>query len=170
MNGIGKIMFHKLTTMADRIAGFEAADAHCDIPCKIYDPAVALIAALSVVRMIDILEETAAKEDGLEKANTIARCVALKELEASKVKDEVRVIWGDYFKAPQIEAHPGVHGLVHEIMMTASKCKQGVSRADAVDLVEKVNQFAEMFWQTKDVETERKDAPYPPGIAVVRPV
>ena len=33
------------------------AYAHCDIPCKIYDPAVSLIAALSVVRLTDILLE-----------------------------------------------------------------------------------------------------------------
>ncbi len=163
-------MLHKITSAADSLIGFESADAHCDIPCKIYDPSTALIAALSVVRMIDIMNEAAEKEPGLDRDNTIARCVAIKELEASKVKDEVRVIWGDYFKAPQIEAHPGVHTLVHEIMMAGGKCKQTVDRAAAEDLVEKVNQFAEMFWQTKDVATERREAPYPPGLAVVRPV
>ncbi|MFL2733206.1 MAG: superoxide dismutase [Ni], partial [Gammaproteobacteria bacterium] len=31
--------------------------AHCDIPCKIYDPIVIQIAALTVVRIIDIIEE-----------------------------------------------------------------------------------------------------------------
>ena len=29
----------------------EEANAHCDIPCKIYDPAVVQVAALSVVRL-----------------------------------------------------------------------------------------------------------------------
>lgn len=162
-------MLHKFLEKTDSLIQAEVADAHCDIPCKIYDPVVALIAAQSVVRMMDILAETADKAPGLERDNTIARCVAIKELEAAKVKDEVRVIWGDYFKAPQIEAHPDVHAVVHEIMMTASKCKQGVSRADAEALVELVNKFAEMFWQTKDVATERKDAPYPPGLPMVRP-
>ncbi|MGB0697505.1 MAG: superoxide dismutase, Ni [Rhodospirillaceae bacterium] len=163
-------MLHKLTQSADQLFGFDAADAHCDIPCKIYDPAVALIAALSVVRMVDILNEAAAKDPGLDRDNTISRCIALKEVEAAKVKEEVRVIWSDYFKAPQIEAHPNVHSLVHSILMTASKCKQTVDRAAAEELVELVNQFAEMFWQTKGVETERKEAPYPPSMAVVRPV
>lgn len=163
-------MFHTLTRAADRLIGFETADAHCDIPCKIYDPATALIAALSVVRMMDILSEAAAKEPGLERDATIARCVAIKELEAAKVKDEVRIIWGDYFKAPQIEAHPEIHGLVHSIMMSASSCKQGVDRANAEQLVEHVNQFAEIYWKIKGVETERREAPYPPSLAVVRPV
>ena len=32
--------------------------AHCDIPCKIYDPIVIQVAALSVVRILDIINET----------------------------------------------------------------------------------------------------------------
>ena len=40
------------------------AHAHCDIPCKIYDPSTAQIAALTVIRMIDIIEEAIA-DDGL---------------------------------------------------------------------------------------------------------
>ena len=31
----------------------------------------------------------------------MSRLVAEKETHAEKVKQEVRVIWGDYFKAPQ---------------------------------------------------------------------
>lgn len=163
-------MLYRLAQAADRLVGVDTVDAHCDIPCKIYDPAPALIAALSVVRMVDILSETAEKPDSLERTNTLARCIAIKEEEAAKVKDEVRVIWGDYFKAPQIEAHPDIHTLAHEIMMAAGRCKQGVDRAEAEALVEKVNLFAEAFWATKGVATERRVAPYPPGLAVVRPV
>jgi nickel superoxide dismutase len=162
-------MLHRLNRAIDRLVDIETVDAHCDIPCKIYDPSPALIAALSVVRMMDILAETAAKPDSLERANTLARCIALKEAEAAKVKDEVRVIWGDYFKTPQISAHPDIHMLVHHIMMTASACKQGVDRARAEELVEKVNRFAEIFWETKGVATQRRAAPYPPGLDVVRP-
>lgn len=162
-------MLYHIAKTVDRLTGLETVDAHCDIPCKVYDTAPALIAALSVVRMVDIINETAEKPDSLERTNTLARCIAIKELEASKVKDEIRVIWGDYFKAPQIEAHPNIHTLVHEIMMTASACKQGVNRSKAEDLVEKVNQFSEAFWATKDVATERHTAPYPPAIDVVRP-
>ena len=31
------------------------AKAHCDIPCAVYDPAVAQYAALSVVRFLDLI-------------------------------------------------------------------------------------------------------------------
>ena len=106
-------MLYRLAQATDRLIGVDTVDAHCDIPCKIYDPAPALIAALSVVRMVDILTETAEKTDSLERINTLARCIAIKEEEAAKVKDEIRVIWGDYFKTPQIAAHPDIHTLVH---------------------------------------------------------
>lgn len=164
-------MIYNLIQTADRALKLPSAQAHCDIPCKIYDPSTALIAALSVIRMIDIMEENEAKEgsDTLEKKNTLSRCVSKKEEEAEKVKHEVRIIWGDYFKAPQIEAHPNIHELTHKIMLKGSACKQKANRADAVELLELVNQFAEIFWQTKNVKTSRKTSPYPPSLAVVYP-
>jgi len=165
-------MWHKAVSFIDKLAKFDEVNAHCDIPCKVYDPGTAIIAALSVVRMMDILIETSEKQSGnpLQTQNTISRCIALKELEAAKVKDEIRVIWGDYIKASQIEQHPNVHEIVHHIMMKASICKQSVDRKAAADLVELVNQFAEIFWSTKEVETVRKTAPYPPTMAVAYPV
>tara|TARA_Y100000768_G_scaffold337122_1_gene279113 strand:+ start:1998 stop:2165 length:168 start_codon:yes stop_codon:yes gene_type:complete len=31
--------------------------AHCDIPCAVYDPYTAQFAALSIVRILDLIEE-----------------------------------------------------------------------------------------------------------------
>lgn len=165
-------MIHSILSAIDDAAPLPTASAHCDIPCKIYDPAPALIAALSVVRLMDIMKETADKKDAspLSLHNTLARCVMRKEEEAEKVKHEVRIIWGDYFKGPQIEKFPDVHDLVHKIMLKGSACKQEANRADGEALVDLVNRFAEMFWATKDVKTERKTCPYPPSLEVVRPV
>ncbi len=163
-------MLHSALNLVDRLVDVEEVDAHCDIPCKIYDPSTALIAALSVVRLMDIMAETMEKPDGLGRQNTIARCVLRKEEEAEKVKHEVRIIWGDYIKAPQMEKHPGVSDLVHQIMLKGSACKQECNRADGEALVELVNQFAEIFWDTKDVKTTRATCPYPPSMDVVYPV
>lgn len=154
---------HSVLDLTSKAGIIDDAKAHCDIPCKIYDPSPALLAALSVVRLTDILSETSDQ-------NTIVRCVLQKEEEAEKVKHEVRIIWGDYFKAPQIEKHPQIHDLTHAIMQKASACKQGADRTDGEALVDLVNQFAEIFWQTKDVATERRTSPYPPNLAVIQPV
>ena len=146
------------------------ADAHCDIPCKVYDPAIAQYAALSVIRLIDLIHEV---DETLPQRNftaQIARLSASKEEQAQAVKDEIAVIWGDYFKDPQIKEFPNVHELVHSIMMAGSKSKQELSRENAENLLSKVNEFAEMFWATKSVKTKRCKAPYPPNMEIVCPI
>ena len=146
----------------------EEANAHCDIPCKIYDPAVVQVAALSVVRILDIILELnlSAKANQSE----LARLTIEKENQARIVKDEIRIIWGDYFKDPQIKMYPNIHSLVHSIMMAGSKCKQSIDRQNGLDLVELVNEFTEAFWGTKDIKTQRVIAPYPPALEVVQPI
>ena len=146
----------------------EEANAHCDIPCKIYDPAVVQVAALSVVRILDIISELEESSKGNQ--SELARLTIEKENQARIVKDEIRIIWGDYFKDPQIEIYPNIHSLVHSIMMSGSKCKQSIDRQNGLDLVELVNEFTEAFWGTKDVKTQRVIAPYPPALEVVQPI
>ena len=164
-------MLNRLLNQLDHAGLIEHASAHCDIPCGIYDPGPALIAASSVVRLMDIMHEGAeSRSEGVALNNFLARCTLRKEEEAEKVKQEIRVIWGDYFKAPQIEAHPDIHVLTHSIMQKASACKQDVHRADAEELLELVNRFAEIFWKTKGKDTQRLDAPFPPGLPIVYPV
>lgn len=166
-------MLPSLFNFANNFIDIPQASGHCDIPCKIYDPSTAIIGALSVVRLIDIMvENEPSKSDrlSLNQLNTLMRCIQRKEEEAERVKHEIRVIWGDFFKEPQLEAHPSAHELVHNIMMVASSCKQEVSRPKAEELLEHVNTFAEMFWESKGIETERKISPYPPSLSVTYPV
>ena len=148
---------------------FQVAEAHCDIPCKIYDPAISQVATLSVIRLIDLLNEIDESDNSLKSITHRSRLVIEKEAQAKIVKNEVNIIWGDYFKEPQIESHPNVHTLVHEIMMTASKCKQDIIRENAEELLKKVNEFATIFWSTKGIETENVVCPYPPELIVSRP-
>ncbi|MDA9636552.1 superoxide dismutase, Ni [SAR86 cluster bacterium] len=146
----------------------EIAKAHCDIPCKVYDPAIAQFGALSVVRLMDLINEL---EDitSVKNAAQLTRLVAQKEEHAQAVKNDVATIWGDYFKGPQIEKYPDVHSLVHNIMQAASKCKQGIDRNDGLALMTMVNDFAGMFWGSKDMEIETIVSPNLPNLDVVRP-
>lgn len=163
-------MLHKFLTGFDKLYPLEQAAAHCDIPCKIYDPATAQIAALTVIRMMDLIAELDTGEVlTLSQQAQLARLVAEKEKHALQVKEEVRVIWGDYFKQPQFEQIPNASELVHSIMLQASKTKQQISRDEAVALLDLVNQFAEAFWKTKGVSTFIATCPYPPEERVVYP-
>ena len=149
---------------------FQIAEAHCDIPCKIYDPAISQVAALSVVRLIDLLHEIDENDNSLKSIAHRSRLVIEKEAQAKIVKNEVNIIWGDYFKAPHMEKFPEIHELSHSIMMTASRCKQDIGRQNGIDLLDKVNRFAEIFWATKDVNTETKKSLNPPHINMVVPI
>ena len=144
--------------------------AHCDIPCAVYDPGVAQYAALSVVRFLDLIGEMPEKIDSKKDLAHLTRLVEQKEEHAAEVKNAVRTIWGDYFKEPHMEKFPEIHSLAHSIMITASKCKQDIDRQNGVDLIEQVNRFAEIFWATKEVDTETKTSLNPPNVKMIVPV
>ena len=163
-------MFHSLLSKLDKQFKFDQVSAHCDIPCKIYDPAVAQISALTIIRLLDLIQELNDKDElTLADQAQLARLVAQKEEHATKVKEEIRIIWGDYYKQPQFDQLPDAHELTHSIMLQASKCKQHIDRAMGVTLLELVNKFAEGFWLTKGVTTFTATSPYPPAETVVYP-
>jgi len=162
-------MIHTLAKAIDRVVGVKSVSAHCDVPCGIYDPITAQLATLSVIRFIDQINELDGKELTLADQAKLSRLVAEKETHAAKVKEEVRIMWGDYFKAPQFEACPGTNELVHKIMLAGSKCKQNIDRAAGEELLALVNEFAESFWKTKGVETYTATCPYAPAMDVVYP-
>jgi len=162
-------MIYRAVEKLDQLFRFEEAKAHCDVPCGIYDPHQAQVAALTVIRMIDLMTDLAAthKEIDLEFHNSMDRYIHVKEEHAELVKREVRVMWGDYFKQEHVDKYPELTGLVHKIMQLGSKSRQGVSREVACQLLEAVNRFAEIFWETKGVATKRVKAPYKPGEEIV---
>jgi nickel superoxide dismutase len=152
----------------DRISEPRTVHAHCDIPCGIYDPHLAQIAALSCLRMDQLiakLEMTPNNETG----NSFTRYVAVKEEHGELVKREIRVIWGDYFKPEHTEKYPELNQLVWDIMKVAGKVRQGINEADANDLLAKVQRFAEIFWETKGVPTKKQSSNQAVGGEIVVP-
>lgn len=134
--------------------------AHCDIPCGIYDPHLAQLAAHTVLRMTKLIKELESNLT-LDSVHKISRLVAVKEEHAELLKKEIRIIWGDYFKEEHIKEYPGLHQLVFEIMKLASKAKQEVNVDIAQNLLFKVQEFAEIFYKTKGVEPVRVKSIYP---------
>jgi len=165
-------MFHKMTQKLDQHFHFDSVDAHCDIPCGIYDPHHALIGALTVVRMVDLINDvvkTHGSGSTAEFINSMARYIAVKEEHAELTKHEVRIIWGDFIKETHMEEYPQLSGLVHKIMQLGSKARQTVDRETALSLLEAVNEFAEIFWQIKGIETKRVKSPYSVSEEIVLP-
>ncbi|NQZ32225.1 MAG: superoxide dismutase, Ni [Oceanospirillaceae bacterium] len=162
-------MIHQITKALDSVLKIKSVSAHCDVPCGIYDPSTMQLATLTVIRFMDQINELEGKELTLADQAKLVRLVTEKEIHAEKVKQEVRIMWGDYFKAAQFEACPGTNELVHNIMLTGSKCKQGIDRAAGEELLKLVNEFAASFWKTKGVDTFTATCPYAPALDVVYP-
>jgi len=152
------------------------AYAHCDIPCGIYDPHEAQIAALTVIRMDQLIGELVhpGPEGKPEEKNAyvskLARYTAVKEQHAERLKHEVRVIWGDYFTADHAKQFPQTHELVFKILKQASKARQGTNLGDAQELLKLVQEFADIFWQTKGSKTRRIPSMQKSGGELVVPV
>ena len=131
----------------DSVLGIGEVNAHCDIPCGIYDPITAKIGAQTVLKMAVRIEALDSSED----VNTYSRYVSVKEEHAQAVKNELNILWADYFKPEHVADHPNLHDLFWNANKLAGANKQGVSSDSAKQLVEAVDQIAEIFWATKGV-------------------
>jgi nickel superoxide dismutase len=118
--------------------------AHCDLPCGVYDPAQARIEAQSVKA---IAEKMAGNDD----PDFRTRAILIKEERAQLVKHHLWVLWTDYFKAPHFEKYPNLHTLFNEATKLAgaggTKGSDDVAVAD--QLLAKIDEIAEIFWETK---------------------
>ena len=162
----------------NRLFPTEEAYAHCDIPCGIYDPHLALIGALTCVRMnqlIEAMEDPAkgsqmpSKEERQKFIHAVERYTQVKEEHAELVKKEVRIIWGDFFKPEHLEKAPDLHNTVWNIMKLASQVRQNVDPQAAGKLLDEVNKFAEAFWAAKGVATKRQPSQQTAGGELVLP-
>ena len=159
----------------DRAAPPSDAYAHCDIPCGIYDPHEAQISALTVLRMMQLIQElpkpaAGAKPEEMEAYGAkLARYMVVKEQHSERVKSEVRVIWADYFTPDHLKTHAGLHDHVFKLMKAASKARQGTSLADAQELLTQVQALAEIFWQTKGAKTHKLPSMQKSGGEIVYP-
>ena len=150
--------------------------AHCDIPCGIYDPHQAQIAALTIVRMNQLIAELpkpgpqTTPEERDAYVHKLSRYTQVKEEHAEACKRDLRVLWGDYFTPEHLQKFPEVHQLFWEAMKLSSKARQEVNLQTAQDLLVKVQKIAEIFWKTKGAEVRRQPSLQKSGGEFVYPV
>tara|TARA_B100001250_G_C19793004_1_gene787416 strand:- start:367 stop:804 length:438 start_codon:yes stop_codon:yes gene_type:complete len=133
------------------------ANAHCDGPCGVYDPASARVAAEAVQSMTKkmlSLEYPAvfSNETMASYMNTMSRYAAIKEEEAQKCKDELLVLWTDFFKPQHLEGNPNLHETFWKAAKLCSACKVEVSAEHAQELMDAVEQIHNLFWNVKGRE------------------
>ncbi len=139
------------------------AHAHCDGPCGIYDPASARINAEAVLSMtkklIALKMPTSFNQIAiLTYQNTLSRYVSIKEEQAQKCKEELLILWTDYFKPQHLEKFPDLHNIFWNTAKLCSAVKVEVSLKSAEELLDAVKKIHEIFWTTKEREVKWETA------------
>jgi nickel superoxide dismutase len=127
------------------------AEAHCDVPCGVYDPASAALAAKTVAvlakKIVDLPIPAAGAPAAEQKAfeNTITRMVQVKEEHAQLCKKELLILWSDFFKPQHLEMFPDLHTTFWNAAKLCSFNKQNVDVAKAEELQAACAKVAEYF-------------------------
>ena len=134
-----------LHNLINKVTKFKTVHAHCDIPCGIYDPISAKIAAQTVLKMAIKIETLENSSD----ANSLNRFIAAKEKHAELVKHEIDILWHDYFKPEHLEKYPDLHDKVWNACKLGSYVKQHVDMDKANEFKSALEEIGEIFWETK---------------------
>ena len=135
---------------AHRMFPAKVAHAHCDIPCGIYDPHLAQIAALTVVRMNQLIEGLAAPTANAAPADRAAYVASLGRFVGAK-------------------EHPDRTDRFWDAMKLASAARQKNDMEAAQKLLAAVQDIAEIFWKTKGANVSRQPSRQTAGGELVYP-
>ena len=145
-------MLYKIFEFLHKIHPAKEVHAHCDIPCGIYTPEPALTAAKTVMKMVEKIQELQPPsfpllnmEEAKGKINSMVRYIQVKEEHAQKCKQELLILWTDYFKPEHLEMFPTLHETFWKAAKLCSKNKQEVNREAAQELLDAVEEIAGMF-------------------------
>ncbi len=132
------------------------AHAHCHVPCGIYDPVFALVAAETVVKMVEQLQDLefpgddASHAEQMEYRNAVVRRVVNKEEHAEKCKYELLdVLWTQYFKPQHVERWPDLHDKFFRAGHLCTQNMQAVDIDKANELYDLVKEISDMFHESK---------------------
>lgn len=98
---------------------------------------------MTVAKMVEKLQAA-----GPADVHGISRYTAQKERQAQICKEELLILWTDYFKPEHLEMFPGLHETFWKAAKLCSKAKQEVSLETARELQKAVDEIAEMFERT----------------------
>ncbi len=148
-------MFNKIATKLQDWFPAPEVHAHCDGPCGVYDPASARITAEAVYSMTKKILELEVPPASDAKAtiayqNTLSRYIAIKEEQAQKTKEDILILWTDYFKPVHLDAYPDLHTTFWQAAKLCSACKVEVSLQHAQELLDAVQKIHQIFWATKN--------------------
>lgn len=124
--------------------------AHCDVPCGIYETDTMTHAAATCLRMtekIEALED--ADQEKSDAHNNFIRMVMTKERHAQLCKEQIYLLWSDYFKPEHLQKFPDLHERMWHAAKQCGKVKQSISKEEAQKLVDMVHEISHVFADSK---------------------
>ena len=156
----------KITLLSLAVLGFSGilyslsaphADAHCQIPCGIYDDDTVFQTLFVDVKTIhkSMKEIEKLSQRPGKNANQICRWVMNKESHADKLCDMlVEYFLQQRIKPKEMKDHPKEYyyklRLCHEMLVTAMKCKQTTEVKHAMHLKELLTKFMKEYKDEKE--------------------
>lgn len=128
-----------------------SADAHCDIPCGVYENNTIKHAAETVFKMATKMHDLehpghdASQDEIVSYHNTMARYVQVKEEYAHVCKEQILILWTDYFKPEHLDQVPDLHEKVWKTTKLCSTAKREGTVEAAKNLKAAVKEIADIF-------------------------
>ncbi len=152
----------KTLSVLSRLLPTQQVFAHCDVPCGIYDPKPAQIAAKTILTMVQKMKALEAPDCHvdpqikLDYENSMTRMIWTKEEHGRILKHELSVLWADYFKEEHLKMFPKLHDTFWKTLKLVSYNKQHVDEEKAEELIKAVDEIADMFAKSKAASTAKK--------------
>lgn len=141
--------------LLDRVSPPKHAHAHCDVPCGVYEPDSMMWAVETCQKMAEKLlglelPPASNKQGQLEYQNTLARAVMVKEEYAQICKNQILILWTDYFKPEHLAKWPDLHEKIWKATKQCSVVKRTVSLEETAKLRALCQEIADIFKSTKN--------------------
>ena len=105
--------------------------------------------------MVQLIFDLPKENPTVNDRNKFVRCVLTKEEHARKCKEEILILWTDFFKTEHLKMFPNLHEIFWRAAKLCSTNKQEVNIEHAQALVKAVDQIADMFHKAKASATKK---------------
>ena len=124
--------------------------AHCDGPCGHYETDTLMNSALTcqkVIAKVLALEESGS--DNIQDKQQYVRYTMIKEEHAQICKQQIYILWSDYFKAIHYEKYPDLTQRLYKMAQICSQIKQTLDLELVIELIRQIASLNEIFRETQ---------------------
>ena len=122
--------------------------AHCDGPCGHYETDTLKNGAMTCLKLMKKISEL--KPDNQQ---DYIRLIMLKEEHAQLCKQQVYILWSDFFKAHHYEKYTNLHSVLYLLAQQCSLVKQTLDVAVAQELIDSVAKLDKIFQEVSNASS-----------------